>query len=142
MESIKRCETCENMGKTREKNKNIKMEENQLDDENPIQFPPPLITTKYDKKTKKNLKKNNLTSKDLELIEEIKKNGLYDGKYVYMFEYEPLINNNNIYKTIQIPYPQFYKNNIKENNVNMIEPFEQNTNIESTELLIYSSSST
>ena len=27
MESIKRCETCENMGKTREKNKNIKMEE-------------------------------------------------------------------------------------------------------------------
>jgi hypothetical protein len=120
------------------KSKKENNEEKELDKENPIQFPPPLITTKYSKQIKKNLKKNNLTPRDLELIEEIKKNGLYDGKYVYMFETEPIVKNNNIYKTIHIPYPQVcknFKNDIKDNNKNIEEPFEQTDNsyIESTE---------
>ena len=105
-------------------NKNTNIDKkNNIDKQNPIKLPPPLITTKpvksdksdksdkYVKSKKKNTKKNilveidkmndneqkitnKLTDFDHTLLNFIKNNSLYDGKYIYTIENEHDLDNN------------------------------------------------
>ena len=125
-----------------------------LNNSNPINLPPPLITSKYkknknsksdkkDKKLKKiidkttdlkyidsnenlgqdeNLKHNsskNLTKEELDLIEFIKTNALYDGKHYYVVENDDYYQNSNIksnHKQIILPFMDITSNNLSQNN--------------------------
>ncbi len=94
---------------------------------NEFQFPPPLITTKpiLKLKNKKNktkfkniskdkIKEKRLSQDDVDFIEFIKSNSLYDGKYIYTIENIDLPTDYDISKRlIYIPYPSVRINEIK-----------------------------
>jgi len=99
-----------------------------IDNPNELTFPPPLINSKYVKKNKKNNNnKNNksklnnkLDEKDKKIIENIKQNSLYDGKYIYTIEEPNDINNIKLTSVKIIPMFDYDKNNIsKLNNFNV-----------------------
>lgn len=67
-----------NLKKNRLKNK---LEKKELDNNNPIKLPPPLINSKLYKQDKHN-----------DYIDYITNNTIYDGKYIYMLEDKPIKN--------------------------------------------------
>ena len=88
------------------------LEQNIVNNLDPIKLPPPLINTK-NKKYKKNKKDKlnsidnnlNLTTDDLNLIDFIKNNSLYDGKFIYTVENKPTNNDADKFdKLIYIPF--------------------------------------
>lgn len=76
-----------------------------LNKEDPFEFPPGLITSKYtkDNKYKKKINKR-ISSNDINFVDFIKKNSLYDGKYIYTIE-----NPNNFVNLYPDPKNKFTK---------------------------------
>lgn len=93
-----------------------------INEDNPIKFPPPLIDSKFvNKNIDKNENAKNKVDKmksnsDDEFLNFVKKNGTYDGKYIYIVENKPMIFDP--YETHNIlKFPYF------EPNVNDLENF-------------------
>ena len=99
--------------------KNLSSIQNQINSSYPIKFPPPLIISKYKNNINKLSKKSNkkkLTDDDYNLIDFIKKNSLYDGKFIYTIEND--LNNNNIDNLNKITHIPFTDKLFKlENNI-------------------------
>ena len=147
----------------KDNNKNNKIKKKILNNLNPIQFPPPIINSKYSKnkyikisKHKKSDKSNksdesdkNDKIKNNEYIDYLANNTIYDGKYIYMIE-DKKINfdkENKKYNVIQLPYLSYDNlNNINNKDKipdvdNIYENFDENDNsndcqISNTVLLI------
>lgn len=120
----------------KDSNKNNKIKKEILNNLNPIQFPSPLINSKYSKN--KYIDKSNKSDKLNEIennkyIDYLANNTIYDGKYIYMIEDKQIDYDKEYkkYKVIQLPYLSYdnfnYKN--KEPNVyinNIYENFDEN----------------
>lgn len=123
-------------------NRNKKTHENTLESKltlNQFTFPPPLITTKPKVikpkiKSKHNSNKKKLSQNDLNFVEFIKSNCLYDGKYIYTIENDDdnVKTNNKFNNITHIPYPitlilpKQYYNSLNSNQNHQIEKFASN----------------
>lgn len=112
-----------NLKKSESKNK-LKNKEKELDNDEPIKLPPPLINLKLNKQDKQDKQ-----DKQNDYIDYITNNTIYDGKYIYMLEDKPIEIPKNtkskithlpyLYKTFnankQEPYNSIIKNNKMDN---------------------------
>lgn len=98
-----------------------------INKKDPIKFPPPLITTKIKKKNKEYKKINdkekyNKNNDKNKFLQYIKKNSLYDGKYIYTIENNLDDINFNKFNNITF-YPFELKKKDYKNNIDNFEFF-------------------
>lgn len=118
-----------NLKKNKSKNK-LNKKKKELNNDNPIKLPPPLIRTKFNKQDIQDMQ--DIQDKPKDYIDYITNNTIYDGKYIYMLEDKPIENDQTLKDKIT-HFPYLYKSQ----NINLSKPIIESDKMDEMEDMNY-----